>query len=324
MTKKSVSSLIDGLLVGDNRSVTKLITLVENDPSLLSEIYPLIFPLQRHAHVLGICGPQGTGKSTFIDGFISLLRSHDLKVGVIAIDPSSPYTYGALLGDRIRMQRHATDENVLIRSMATRGHIGGLSRATFGAVRVMGASGKDIVIVETVGIGQDEIDIVEVADTTVLVMMPGLGDQIQVLKAGIMEVGDIFVVNKADQEGAEKLFLEIQLMLGLNRDYKNNQEWEPSVVKTEAINQKGLEEFWETVKEHHSYLKANGLLEKKRKRVLVQETMEILSNKINDWAMGKILKGESRDGLADRICRMGVDPYTSASSIFEELGLKAQ
>jgi LAO/AO transport system kinase len=320
MSEENLSSLFNGLIDGDVMSAAKLITLIENESPAAPEIYRMTYPLRGQAYVLGICGSPGTGKSTLINGLIALLRAREKKVGVISIDPSSPYSGGALLGDRIRMQGHATDNMVMIRSMSTRGSMGGLSKATLGAVGVLDASGKDVIIVETVGIGQDEVDIADAADTTVLVMTAGLGDQIQVLKAGIMECADVFVVNKADQGGAEKLILEIQLMLGLNRDYQIDQSWEPPVIKAEAINEKGIEELWEALEKHRSFLQANGGLEEIRKKILVRETMDILTNKIRERALEAILGGGSVGELADKIYEMKKDPYSAAFSILEIAG----
>jgi len=322
MQDKGLSLLVEGLLSGDNRSLTRLISLVEDDSPLLPELFRDIYPIKGHAHTIGICGPPGTGKSSLIDGLITLLRERGLNLGVISIDPSSPYSGGAFLGDRIRMQRHFLDESVLIRSMATRGHIGGLSHATRGAVRLMDASGKDVILIETVGVGQTEVEIAEIADTTILVLTPGLGDQIQVLKAGIMEIGDIFVVNKADQTGAERLVAEIDVMLGLNPNHEDLQAWIPSVVKTEAINQKGLEELWNTIESHLRHLKNNGILDEKRKALLVWETLELLSNRIRNRVLEKIMDGGSMDDLKEKICKMNMDPYTVVSNILDESGLK--
>jgi LAO/AO transport system kinase len=318
MVERDLNTLFDGLIAGDARSVAKLISMVENDSPMVPEIYRFIHPLRGHAYVVGICGPPGTGKSTLINELIALLRERNLKVGVIAIDPTSPYSGGAILGDRVRMQRHANDERVMIRSMATRGQVGGLSRATMCAVGLLDASGKDVVIIETVGIGQDEVDIADAADTTVLVMMPGSGDLIQVLKAGIMEVSDIFVVNKADQGSAEKLVLEIQLMLELNKDYQDDQSWEPPVIKAEAINGKGIEELWGALEKHRSYMQANGSLEEKRKRILAKETLNILYDKIRERVLERLLGGESIDQLTDKIYGMKMDPYSAAFNILEK------
>ena len=322
MTTKELSALIEGLRGGNTRAVSKLITLVERESPLVPDIYREIYRQGGHAHVVGICGPPGTGKSTLVNGLITLLRNRSLKVGVIAVDPTSPYTGGAVLGDRIRMQRHATDEMVLIRSMGTRGHLGGLSRATLGAVRLLDACGKDVVIVETVGIGQAEVEIGDTADTTVLVMAPGLGDQIQVLKAGIMEVGDIFVVNKADQGNADKLILEIQVMLGLNRDPQTTHAWEPPVIRAEGIYDKGIEEIWTAVERHRSHLQVDGALQEKRKQIMVRETMDIVSRRIEELLLAKVLKGKPKDDLANKIGGMNVDPYSAAASIVGELGLQ--
>jgi LAO/AO transport system kinase len=321
IAEKDLSALFASSAEGDIRSLARLITLVENESPLVPEIYRIMHPLRGQAHIVGIYGPPGSGKSTLINGLIALLRERDLRIGVIAIDPTSPYSGGALLGDRIRMQRHSIDDMVMIRSMATRGQMGGLSLATRGAVGLLDAAGMDVIIVETVGVGQAEVDIADAADTAILVTMPGQGDQIQVFKAGIMEIGDIFVVNKADQGGAEKVMLEIQYMLGLNRDLHDDQDWLPPVIRAEAINEKGVEELALAMDDHRSFLRANGGLEEKRKRILVQETMEIISSRIKDWVIGELLDGGSTDDLADRICELSMDPYAAAMRILEKIDM---
>ncbi len=321
MNRKTLPTLIDGLIAGDIRSLSKLITLVETESPHLPELFQRIFPLKTQAHIIGVCGPPGTGKSTLIDGLIELLREHELKLGVIAVDPTSPYSGGALLGDRIRMQRHATDESVFIRSMATRGQMGGLSSATMGAVQLLDVFGKDVVIIETVGVGQTEVEIAEAADTTILVLTPGAGDQIQVLKAGIMEIGNIFAVNKADHHEADKLILEIKIMLELNQDLKEKPFWNPPVLKTEAILKKGLAPLWAAAKDHRSYLRANGLIETRRKKLVVKETMSLLSKKIWEEAMGRAQSKETLANLKARIQQIDKDPYTAVKQILEEEGI---
>jgi LAO/AO transport system kinase len=223
--------LVERILKGDTRSAARLISLVENGSGEATAALKALYPHTGRAYVIGVTGPPGSGKSTLTDQITAQLRRMEKSVGVIAVDPTSPFTGGAILADRIRMQRHSLDREVFIRSMATRGHLGGLSRATNDVVDVLDAMGKDFVIIETVGVGQDEVDIVRTAHTTLVVAVPGLGDEIQAIKAGIMEIGDVFVVNKADREGAERTVLEIEIML---EHGESDSGWRPRVFKTVA------------------------------------------------------------------------------------------
>jgi len=251
------------ILQGDVRAAARLMRGIEDGAPNAVEELNSIYPHTGRAHIVGVTGAPGVGKSTLADTLISTLRQRNVTVGVVAIDPTSPFTGGALLGDRVRMQKHSTDQGVFIRSLATRGCTGGLSKATISMVHVMDAMGKDIILVETVGVGQAEVDITKVADTSILIMTPGMGDAIQMMKAGILEAADIFVINKADQDDANSLKVELQAMLSM-KSYLPG-DWEPAIVLTEAINGKGIEELLDEISRHREFLTSSGGLEKRRK-----------------------------------------------------------
>jgi LAO/AO transport system kinase len=289
--------------------------LADRSP-LTPQIVRLIYPHCGNAYVIGIAGPPGVGKSSLLDKLIFIIRRENLTAGVIAIDATSPFTGGALLGDRLRMQRHTADEGVLIYSLATRGHLGGLAQATQEAIWTLGALGKDIILIETVGIGQIEVEIAQIADTTVLVMMPGAGDQIQTLKAGIIEVSDIFVVNKSDHKEADKTALEIENMLKLNLD---EGEWKPPVIKTQALSGEGISELWFAIKEHRSFLLQDERLSKRRRERIKAEIVEILTEQIRSKVLKHASQREELSQLVDKIDRKEMDPYTAASLLLEKL-----
>ncbi len=228
--------LIEKALEGDPRSMARLITMVESESGSSQQIMKKIYPYTGKAHIIGVTGSPGAGKSTFLDKLISRIMETGKSVGVIAVDPSSPFTGGAVLGDRLRMQAHSLDPGVFIRSMGTRGSLGGLSRGTYEAALILDACGKDVVLIETVGVGQSEIDIIKIADTVVLLLVPGMGDDIQIMKAGIMEIADVFIVNKADREGSERITREVNIML----DLQEERSWRPPVIPTIAENGEGV------------------------------------------------------------------------------------
>ena len=261
--------LADKVLEGDVQAAAQLITGIENEmPGALEEL-EVLYPHTGKAHVIGITGPPGIGKSTLIDRVISILRQRNITIGVVAVDPTSPFTGGALLGDRIRMQQRTFDAGVFIRSLATRGWLGGITKATTGAINVMDAMGKDIILIETVGTGQSESEIVRVVDTTIVVLSAETGDEIQIMKAGIMEIADIFIVNKADKGGAENKQAEIELMLNMKSFYQT--EWRPSIILTEAISGKGVEKVVDEVYKHREFLTRTGRLGKCRQERAKQE-----------------------------------------------------
>jgi len=317
-----INELIERMLKGDKRATARLITLVENDEEKAREIVKKIYSNTGRAYIIGITGPPGSGKSTLVDKLIKKARDEGNIVGVIAIDPTSPFTGGALLGDRIRMQRHSTDPGVFIRSMATRGSLGGLAKATNDAIKILDAYGCDIIFVETVGVGQIEVDIVKTADTVVLVTVPGLGDDIQAIKAGLMEIADIFVVNKADKEGAEATMFELELMLDLEKDKWQKSGWRPPVVSTIAFTNKGVDELWGAINEHMEFLLNSGKIEEKRKFRVREEIKAIVSSKIAR-KIGEKMGEDDIAVLIEMIAKREIDPYSAADLVLEKaLGVK--
>jgi LAO/AO transport system kinase len=317
-----IKDLIERMLKGDKKATARLITLVENDEEKAREIVKKIYPFTGKAYIVGITGPPGSGKSTLLDKLIKKARQEGKIVGVIAIDPTSPFTGGALLGDRIRMQRHSTDPGVFIRSMATRGSLGGLAKATNDAIKVLDAYGCDVIFVETVGVGQIEVDIVKTADTVVLVTVPGLGDDIQAIKAGLMEIADIFVINKADKEEADKTLFELELMLDLEREKFEKRGWRPKVIKTVATLNKGIDELWSVIKEHEKWLKSADKLKEKRRFRAEEEVKTIVSDFIVS-KVSKELKNNELYELVGKVANRELDPYTAAELIMEKtLGVK--
>jgi len=308
--------LVERMLKGDRLALAKLITLVENRVPEVAQIITSLYPYTGKAHIIGITGSPGVGKSSLVDKLITLLRKKDKKIGVIAVDPSSPFSGGALLGDRIRMQSHSTDPGVFIRSMACRGHLGGLAFATQDTALLLDAFGYEIILIETVGVGQSEVAIAQAADTTLLVTMPSSGDAIQVMKAGIMEIGDIFVVNKADQEGVDKTVIELETMLMLGAQER---EWVPPIVRTIANNGEGIEELWDKIQEHKNFLSQQSRLKERRLTQIRGEIYNIITERIEKeiWE-GLLRKGHFQD-LLDRVAAREVDPYTAADSIWKAL-----
>ncbi|MBU7043050.1 MAG: methylmalonyl Co-A mutase-associated GTPase MeaB [Theionarchaea archaeon] len=306
--------LVDQLLNGDRRACARLITLVENDDPQAQEALKTLYPHTGNAHIIGVTGPPGAGKSSLVDKLTEVYRSQEKTVGVIAVDPSSPFTGGALLGDRIRMQERATDTGVFIRSMGTRGHMGGLSVCTKDAIKILDAFGKDIIIVETVGTGQDEVDIIKAADTVLVVTMPSLGDDIQAIKAGILEIGDIFVVNKSDLEYADKAVLELEMML----DFGEERLWKPPVIKTVANTGEGIPTLAEAIKSHMTFLQDNNLLEEKRKIKVRMELLEVLNQCVTKKILEKCEKTDEFNTLIDSITQRKMDYYTAAEKLLQQ------
>ena len=310
------TELASKILEGDIPAAAKLISGIENEaPGALKEMSNL-YPYTGKAHILGVTGSPGAGKSTLTDNLIGIFRRKNMTVGVIAIDPTSAFSGGAILGDRVRMQKHSADNGVFIRSLATRGWVGGLSKATIGAVHVMDAMGKDIILVETVGSGQIEIDITKAADTTLVVLTPGSGDEIQMMKAGILEAADIFVINKADKEGADNLKTNLEVMLAMKTCLPD--EWKPSIVLTEAIYGKGTEELVEETLRHREFLISSGDLEKRQKARVKLELMETIESFLKNFIHG-IDKGDYLEKLIDNLLQGKTNPHSATLEITDRL-----
>ena len=296
-------------MAGDPRGIARGISLVENDgeegPALIREL----FGRSGRAFLVGITGAPGAGKSTLVDALVSRWRKSGSTVGVLAVDPTSPFSGGAMLGDRVRMQAHAQDAGVFIRSMATRGHLGGLARATTDAALVLDAAGTNIVAIETVGVGQDEVEIARTADVSVLVLVPGMGDDVQALKAGVMEIADVFVVNKADREGADRTVAEIESLLGLH-SYAE-EDWKPAIVRTEATTGKGLDELVDIIAEFQTHTKT---VESRRRARAETQLRAILIARLAQQIDARA-SATAMDKLIDRIAARAVDPYTAADEV---------
>lgn len=311
-----MKELASRVLKGDTRSVARLITLVENNSRDAVEAMKIIHNCTGNAHVVGVTGVMGSGKSTLIYELAREYRKQGKTVGIVGIDPTSPFTGGALLGDRIRMQELACDPGVFIRSMGTRGTLGGLTGAIFDVIEILDASGKDVVLVETVGVGQGEVDVVKMADTTIVVLVPGLGDSIQVIKAGIMEIADVFVVNKADRPGVDRAVAELESMLDLKHV---EGERRTPVVKTVARKGEGVSELLQEIDKHMEYLREHNLLEVRRKKRYEAELVEIIRRELMSYIFDENkLKGKI-DDIVDRISKKKIDPYSGAEEVLERM-----
>jgi len=307
----NVQQLVKDVLHGEKRAIAKTISIIENNEPEAQKIISLIYPKTGRAHIVGITGPPGAGKSSLIEKLVKELRNRGKTVGIVAVDPTSPFSGGAFLGDRVRMQDLSLDSGVYIRSMATRNHHGGLARATKDAARVLDASGKDVVIVETVGAGQSEVEVVKVAHTIIVVLAPGLGDDIQAIKAGQMEIGDVFVVNKADREDANKAVSDIKAMLEMAAEKKR---WKPLVIKTSALTGEGIAELLEHIDEHARYQKT-GAVDEWRKERIENELVEALTQKITESIINELKKKEEWNRLTEKILSRETDPYSAADKL---------
>jgi len=314
--QNSIRSLAEGVRGGDVRALARAITLVENAGSEAEPLLAALFPHAGGSLVLGVTGPPGVGKSTLVDGITSRLRQAHKSVGIVAIDPTSPFSGGAILGDRIRMQAHAVDPGVFIRSMATRGHLGGLAVAATPVIELLAASGKDVILVETVGVGQDEVEIVETADVCIVVLVPGLGDEVQALKAGLMEIGDVFVINKADRDGADALEAQIQMMASLGGSRR------PGIVKTVATTGAGIEALLLSVERFREEAQSSGTIRTKRREQLRRRFETALKERLMHEVRGRALSAEDEESTVDRLARREVDPFTAAKEVVRKLGLK--
>jgi LAO/AO transport system kinase len=299
-----LEDLIKGVRHRDRRSIARAITLIEGASDEAEALAEALYPHTGKAYVVGVTGPPGAGKSTLLNRLITHLRGEGLTVGVIAVDPTSPFSGGALLGDRVRMTEHALDEGVFIRSMGTRGHLGGLAAATQDAVRVLDAAGYDIILVETVGVGQTELTIMELADTVVLVLTPGAGDIVQVWKAGIMEIADLFLVNKADRDGARKLIADLEEML----DLAGKTAWRPPVIPTVATERRGIDELWRQLQRHRTHLRESGEGAARRLRHLRREVRGRMEHRLRQRLSELMLEPAFREDL-DRLHRREEVPH---------------
>jgi LAO/AO transport system kinase len=311
----TLAALSEGVRAGDRRALARAITLVESSDPLAYELIRELYPNTGHAYGIGVTGPPGVGKSTLISALVRHVREQGESVGVISVDPSSPFTKGALLGDRIRLADHFLDPEVFIRSMGTRGHLGGLAETTLQAALVLDAAGKDLVFLETVGAGQSEVEIISIADTVLLVLMPGSGDSIQALKAGIMEIPDVIAVNKRDHPAAKTMVNEVRSILALDTD----REWQPPIVLTEAVRGEGVEELWSEISAHRSHLESAGMLAERRAKNLAGEVFAVASARAKAHLEAAVGDDPELQRLLEAVQRRELDPLTAVREIMEKV-----
>jgi GTPase len=308
-------SLVAGVRAGDTRALARAITLVENSDPLAYELVRELYPQTGGAYAVGVTGPPGVGKSSLISALIRDLREEQRTVGVISVDPSSPFTQGALLGDRIRLADHFLDPGVFIRSMGTRGHLGGLAEATLQALLVLDAAGKELVFLETVGAGQSEVEVIGIADTVLLVLMPGSGDSVQALKAGIMEIPDVIAINKMDHPAAKTMLNEVRSILSLDRE----RAWKPPIVLTDATTGENVAKLWEQIEAHRAYLESEGGLEERRRRNLAGEVFAVASGRAKAHLERAVADDPELRRLLDEVQRRELDPLTAVREIMEKV-----
>jgi len=308
-------SLAAGVRAGDKRALARAITLVENSEPVAYELVRELYPETGRAYAVGVTGPPGVGKSTLIGALVRHVREDDRSVGVISVDPSSPFSQGALLGDRIRLADHFLDPEVFIRSMGTRGHQGGLAEATLQAMLVLDAAGKDLVFLETVGAGQGEVEVITIADTVVLVLMPGSGDSIQALKAGIMEIPDVIAINKMDHPAAKTMLNEVRSVLSLDKE----SAWRPPIVLTEAARDVNVPELWEKIEKHRAFLESKGRLEEQRRRNLAGEVFAVASARARTHLEHAVADDPELQQLLEEVQRRELDPLSAVKEIMRRV-----
>jgi LAO/AO transport system kinase len=308
-------SLAAGVRAGDRRALARAITLVENSDPLAYDVVRELYPETGRAHAVGVTGPPGVGKSSLISALVRHVRERERSVGVISVDPSSPFSQGALLGDRIRLSDHFLDPEVFIRSMGTRGHLGGLAETTLQAMLVLDAAGKDLIFVETVGTGQGEVEVIAIADTVVLVLMPGSGDSIQALKAGIMEIPDVIAINKMDHPAAKTMLNEVRSVLSLDKE----SPWRPPIVLTEATRGENVPELWEKIEEHRTFLEDEGLLEAQRRKNLAGEVFAVASARAKTHLERAVADDPELRRLLEEVQNRSLDPLTAVREIMSRV-----
>jgi LAO/AO transport system kinase len=308
-------TLAAGVRHGDRRALARAITLVENSDPMAYDVVRDLYPQTGGAYAIGLTGPPGVGKSSLISSLLRHIRPDGTEVGVISVDPSSPFSQGALLGDRIRLSDHFLDPGVFIRSMGTRGHLGGLAEATLQALLVLDAAGKEIVMLETVGTGQSEVEVIGIADTVLLVLMPGSGDSVQALKAGIMEIPDVIAINKMDHPAAKTMLNEVRSILGLDKE----REWRPPIVLTEAVRGENVPELWEKIVEHRTYLESSGQLEERRRHNLAGEVFSVASARAKQHIERAVADDPELRRVLDAVQRRELDPLSAVREILEKV-----
>jgi LAO/AO transport system kinase len=314
-TRWTLEALAEGVREGDRRALARAITLVESSDPLAYELVKELYGETGNAYAIGVTGPPGVGKSSLISALVKRVRGDGSSVGVISVDPSSPFTKGALLGDRIRLADHFLDPEVFIRSMGTRGHLGGLAEATLQAALLLDAAGKELIFLETVGAGQSEVEVITIADTVLLVLMPGSGDSIQALKAGIMEIPDVIAVNKRDHPAAKTMVNEVRSILALDTE----RHWKPPIVLTEAVQGEGVDELWEQIEAHRAHLEASGTLAERRARNLAGEVFAVASARAKTRLQEAVAEDEELRRLLGEVQRRELDPLTAVREIMERV-----